>query len=258
MESRIVAAEVGGRVFSLGVRAERRQGLPGEAQFHAPALGVVQAPARRGQGARPLRRHQHRAHRARRAPGRAQKVIGQLPEERALFEELTTSSWSTCIGRSTRTTSGCSPGGRRGARCASATSAGAWITSCVEGDRLARRQLRRAARCSARATHGTVVMTVTTPEARPGEEFLARRQVLAEHASTDRGHQWSSSASPRRASSCRDGAPRSSTPTPVAPISSITTCEICSVMRSCSCRRRANTSTRRASLETPNTWPLGM
>ena len=48
-----------------------------------------EARARRRQRARALRRHQHRAHRARRASGRAQaNVIGQLPEERALFEEL--------------------------------------------------------------------------------------------------------------------------------------------------------------------------
>ena len=48
------------------------------------------------------------------------------------------------------------------------------------------------------------------------------------------------------------------TPTPLACASSITTCEICSVSRSWSCSRRANTSTSRASFETPNTLPLGM
>ena len=38
---------------------------------------------------------------------------------------------------------------------------------------------------------------------------------------------------------------------------SITACEICSVRRSCSCSRRAYMSTSRASLETPNTLPVG-
>src|SRR6266511_334064 len=45
------------------------------------------------------------------------------------------------------------------------------------------------------------------------------------------------------------------TPTPRAPIDSMTSWEICSVSRSWSCSRRAYMSTTRASLETPNTRP---
>src|SRR5438067_2445601 len=48
------------------------------------------------------------------------------------------------------------------------------------------------------------------------------------------------------------------TPTPAASIESMMAWEICSVSRSCSCRRRAYMSTRRASLLTPNTRPFGM
>src|SRR5690606_37909984 len=48
------------------------------------------------------------------------------------------------------------------------------------------------------------------------------------------------------------------TPTPLAPTSSMTTREISSVRRSCSCRRRAYMSTSRASLLTPKTLPSGM
>src|SRR5207247_1087240 len=48
------------------------------------------------------------------------------------------------------------------------------------------------------------------------------------------------------------------TPTPAASIESMIASAICSVSRSCSCRRRAYMSTKRASLLTPNTRPFGM
>ena len=60
---------------------------------------------------------------------RKPKAIGQLPEERALIERILSRGSSMSGARSIRTTTGCSPGGRRGATCASATSAGGSTTS---------------------------------------------------------------------------------------------------------------------------------
>jgi exodeoxyribonuclease-3 len=56
-------------------------------------------------------------------------AIGQLPEERALLERIIGRASWTSDARSTRTTTACSPGGRPGATCGSATSAGDSTTS---------------------------------------------------------------------------------------------------------------------------------
>ena len=90
--------------------------------------------------------------RARRAPAlQKPEQIGQTPDERAQFERICSPrAWSTCRASSTPTTIGCSPGGRRGATCASATSAGA-STTCSR----ARRSRSARCRCDAQREFGT-------------------------------------------------------------------------------------------------------
>ena len=56
-------------------------------------------------------------------------LVGQRPEERALFERILTEGNLRDVGRDLDPTTPCSPGGRPGARCANETSAGAWTTS---------------------------------------------------------------------------------------------------------------------------------
>ena len=60
---------------------------------------------------------------------RKPRAIGQLPEERAILERLLGRGLVDTGGRSTRRTTRCSPGGRRGGTCASATSDGGSTTS---------------------------------------------------------------------------------------------------------------------------------
>jgi len=58
---------------------------------------------------------------------RKPRAIGQLPEERALIERILSRGLVTSAARSIPTTTACSRGGRRGAICGSATSAGGSI-----------------------------------------------------------------------------------------------------------------------------------
>jgi exodeoxyribonuclease-3 len=64
------------------------------------------------------------------AKERTPEVIGQRPDERALFEQLMASG----LGRSTPRTRRCSPGGRPGEECARRTAAGA-STTCSRATR---------------------------------------------------------------------------------------------------------------------------
>ena len=85
------------RRVGVGVRAERRQGLrrrrcgsSSELEAWAGALRAA------GQHAGAVRRLQRRAHRHRRAPeASASRMIGQLPEERALIERCSATASST-------------------------------------------------------------------------------------------------------------------------------------------------------------------
>ncbi len=120
MESRIVAAEADGTVFASVYVPNGGKDFPAKVHFlermrdwvkhvHAEGKSLVLC------GDINIARTERDVH-----PAERKNVIGQLPEERAL---------SMCSAASIRTTSSFSPGGRRGARCASATSAGGWTTS---------------------------------------------------------------------------------------------------------------------------------
>ena len=62
MESRIVQVELGNLVVRIGVRPERRQGLPGEDRLLDAARRMGERVARGGPRRGPVRRHQRRAH----------------------------------------------------------------------------------------------------------------------------------------------------------------------------------------------------
>ena len=140
LETRIVAVEVAGDSTS------RRSTCPTAARTSTPRCGSSRALARgppmlhaQRPRARPVRRPQRRPRRHRRPPEGAQaRAIGQLPEERELVRAPARRRLVD-VGRasSTPTTTRCSPGGRRGATCASATSAGA-STTCWRAAALGR------------------------------------------------------------------------------------------------------------------------
>ena len=130
-ETRIVAAELGGPGAGLGLRAQRRQGLRGQAALprgarrlggraargrarrsSCAATSTSRAPTRRAPQGAQARHHRPAAGGARAARGAARP-----------------GAWSTSAARSIPTTTTSSPGGRRGATCASATSAGGSTTS---------------------------------------------------------------------------------------------------------------------------------
>ena len=136
----------------VGLRAERRQGLPGQDAVSRGDGRVRRVAAATRAAARAVRRHERRAHRARRPPEGAQAArdrpaAGGARADRAHPRRAAS---STSAARSIPTTTGCSPGGRRGATCASGTSAGG-STTCSR----ARRSPRARRRCPVQKDVGT-------------------------------------------------------------------------------------------------------
>ena len=131
LETRIVTAEVGGRHDRLGLRAQRRQGLRGQAPLPRGARNLGRRRARRRARAAPLRRPERRADRPRRPPQGAEARRRRPARGRARADAPAPGAGPrpTSAARSTPTTTPSSPGGRPGATCASATSAGASTTS---------------------------------------------------------------------------------------------------------------------------------
>ena len=150
LETRIVTAERRRPGVRLGLRPNGGKDFAAKMRFLTRAGGVdARSCTPTGRAARPVRRLQRRAHRLRRAPELAQAdVIGQRPEERELFERMLADGLVD-VGRALDPDNdGCSPGGRRGATCASATSAGG-STTC------SRRATRGGGHCCRLADVGT-------------------------------------------------------------------------------------------------------
>ena len=121
----------------VGVRAERREGLPGEDAVPRCARAIRRGHAARCRARRDLRRPEHRAHRHGRAPEGA-----EAPRDRPASggaRAARTDHRSRARGRGpwrwSRTTIRCSRGGRRGGTCGSETSAGA-STTCLRASAL--------------------------------------------------------------------------------------------------------------------------
>ena len=131
----------------FGLRAERRQGLRRRSSRFMQRLAAW-AKQLHGEGRElvlcgdiNIARTDMDVHPRERKPG----IIGQRPEERELFERLL-GEHLVDVGRALDPdNANLSPGGRRGATCASATSAGASTTSSL---RRRSPRARRAASCS--------------------------------------------------------------------------------------------------------------
>ena len=137
---------------------ERRQGLPrqdavprGDGRVRRVVSGE------RHSRSSLMRRHERRAHRARRASEGAQAARDRPAAGRARADRAhpRAAASSTSAGRSIPTTTACSPGGRRGATCGSATSGGGSTTSS------------RATALAARATACPVQKDVGTSDHAP-------------------------------------------------------------------------------------------
>ena len=108
---------------------------------------------------------------------RKPRAIGQLPEERALLDRIIGRGLVDVTARSTRTTTTCSRGGRRGATCASATSAGV-STTCWRRDapRAARRHAYRNGRLAPAITPARGDLRLTR-----GSRLVPRYHVISSH-----------------------------------------------------------------------------
>ena len=115
----------------LGLRPQRRQGL----RRQTP---VSRRARRRGRRARPQRHTAHRLRRPQRDPDRPRRAPqgAEAGRDRPAPRRASPAGPAARPGpgrssdaRRIPTTTACSRGGRRGARCASATSAGVWTTS---------------------------------------------------------------------------------------------------------------------------------
>ena len=147
MESRIVQAEFGNLVLASVYVPNGNKDYAAKIDLRAPARSPGPRAARGRARARPLRRHEHHAHRDGRASEGAQ-AGHHRPAARGAraVRRIARRIWSTSAASSIPTTRTCSPGGRRGETCASATSAGAWTTSSPRRRRRARAELRGAGR----------------------------------------------------------------------------------------------------------------
>ena len=133
----------------VGLRAERRQGLPGEDAVPRGARAVRRGRCEREPaplvicGDLNIARTDMDVHPKERKP----RAIGQLPRSARCSSGSSATGSSTSAARSSPTTIRCSRGGRRGGTCGSATSAGA-STTCSPASRSSTRvgQLRRPAR----------------------------------------------------------------------------------------------------------------
>ena len=101
----------------VGLRAEWRQGLRREDALPERARVLRRRRESRRQARHHLRRSERRAGRARHPPEAAQAGPDRRDARRARAARADHSrwAWSTCIARSSPTTTTCSPGGRRGA-----------------------------------------------------------------------------------------------------------------------------------------------
>ena len=111
----------------VDLRAERRQGLPGQDAIPGVARAVRGRVRGVGAAAGAVRRFQRRANRhgrpSRRSESRTSSVSGRTSGRSSSASSATGSS--TCIARWSRRTPSFSRGGRHGETCGSATSAGA-------------------------------------------------------------------------------------------------------------------------------------
>ena len=130
MESRIVQAELGRLVLASVYVPNGGKDYEAKLGFMIKLAAWAKEVHRDGRelvlcGDMNITRTDMDVHPNERKPG----IIGQREEERELLSSSSPSTWWTSAARSIPTMRTSSPGGRRGATCASATSAGAWITS---------------------------------------------------------------------------------------------------------------------------------
>ena len=130
----------------VGVRAERRKGFPRQDDVSGCDGCIRAGGARNRASTGAARRHERRADGTRCAPegaeaARDRPTAGGAGGDRA---PARAGASSTSAARSIPTTTGCSPGGRPGATCGSATSGGA-STTCSRARRWQRE--RRRVRC---------------------------------------------------------------------------------------------------------------
>ncbi len=183
------------RVGGLGLRPERRQGLPGQGQVPGCPRGVRRRTQGRWAAAGDLRRSEHRPYRDGRAPEGAQAGVDRPASRRARAARADDrpTAWSTSAVLWNRTTTSCSPGGRRGGTCGSATSAGASITSSP-----ASRSSTASARRWCSASSGPAITPRSSPSSisnrRPHSLQRSQRRTTT---STARSMSWAETHSSR-------------------------------------------------------------